>query len=566
MQNNTFTEQFGDYRVFIDTCSLMEPTAWTYIRETLMPVLKAQKASLILPLRVLKELRRLNGKEGVDSETASKASSGLATVALMLGAGVLEIMGSEEESTFADNYFLYTFTKLRLKYNLALITQDRKLAFDIHNLANQRSVQGRKKILLLKIKNGELVEWDFDEGDNKGDFKTEIKARFEICKQPRKKQGNIIPVNKVPSTGDVVNSQKCGQLVLKEQAVKTRNGYIYHCTNGYACKIYNAKKLTTYQKNKIEKMLEIDVQIQGVCWPLDMAHNQEGQFVGYIMTDFTGNSLKETVFTKKSLVENGWTRLDLVELCLTWLKIIKQLHDINVLIGDVNPPNVFVKSAKEVILIEADKFQVEDFPCPQRSIDYIAPELRGHKPGTYLQTKEQEEYAIATLIFMVLLPGKHPFSCYDGNLSRLRCLEFPYPLGERTSSNTPGKPWNYIWSNLPYKIKKMFSDVFRENQQVSTDAWLKALSEYSHLLEGGYFNNELFPERRKILNPCEVTCACCGAKEIQEKKFIENISAEGKKYYCENCLESRRRNGEKKQEPGITHKERPPFGVLIQGA
>lgn len=557
-----------DYRIFFDTCSLMDPIAWSYIPNVLIPMLKEQGASVVVPLRVLDELRKLQSKEG---ETGEKASSGLSTVALMLSSGVLELLGNDERDTFADNYFLYTFIRLRLKHNLALVTQDKKLALDIHDLGNHRSVQGRKKILLLKIDNNELVEWNF----NGNIIESEKKAKFEVCTQPRKKRVHSIPIGKVLLTGDVVVSQKYGKIVLGEQAVKTKSGYIFHCPGGLVCKVYNSKSLTTFQKQKIDKMMEVEVQIRGVCWPLDTVYTPDGNFVGYLMPNFAGGSLKETVFSKKSLGEcfPGWTRLDLVDLCLTWLKIIIQLHDVNILVGDVNPSNIFVKSSKEVYVIETDMFQVEDFPCLQRNMDYVAPELRSYKPGTYLQTKEQEEYALATLLFMIILPGKHPFSSHDGSLTRLRSLKFPYPLGEKTNHNTPGKPWIYIWSNLSFRIKQLFSNVFREEQSIAFITWLKALYEYRHLLSNGYLNKELFPEKRKIINPCEVTCARCGIKETQEQKFIESIEAEGKNYYCENCLTEIRRGGKKEdqkadQTENSIDKGKQPIShkLLIQGA
>ena len=553
----------ADCKVFIDTCSLMHPATWLYVPDVLIPALKRDGISVVVPLHVLDELRKLQLQK---DETGAKASSGLATVALMLSSGVLELVGNGESDTFADNYFLYTFVKLRLKHNLALITQDKKLAQDIQDLGNHRSVQGRKKIKLLKIENDQLVEWEF----NSNNYVPEKKTMFDIYTHPRQKRGTIIPIDKVPSTGDAVYSDKFGKILLGKQAVVTESGRIFLCPGGLACKVYNEKYLDDFQRRKISKMLEIEVQIPGVCWPLDMAYDQYDNFVGYIMPEFKGRSMNETVFSKKHLEKNfpHWRRLELVCLCLTWLNKVKKLHDINVLVGGINPSHILVINEKEMFLIETDAFQVEIYPCPQSNMDYIAPELRSNKPGTYLQTKEQEYYAIATLLFMTLLPGKHPFSCRNGKpAAKVRSLEFPYPLGDKTNHNTPGKPWVYIWSNLPYKIKQLFFNVFSEEQRISVNMWLKNLYEYRHLLSNGHMNNELFPESRKIINPCQVICTRCGIVEMQEEKWFKKIKAKGQNYYCNVCLaDIRRENQHGDNHDKDINNERPgQYELLAQG-
>lgn len=521
----------ADYKIFIDTCSLMWPAAPEYISEVLIPALRTGNASVVVPLRVIKELNRLRNKEG-DTETL--VLSGLSAVALMLSEGVLEMFGDENDGVFADNYFLYLFTKLRMEYNLALVTQDKELALDIHSLSSHRSVKGQKKILLLKINGQRLVEWEF------GDSGAGKDTKFQLCATPREAAGGDIPLKKVPAVGDAVYSKKYGQIMLRDKIFKTRSGNIYHTDHGIACKIYSPKNLTYFQIEKLEKMLQAPVKIKGVCWPLDVVRDP-GEFVGYLMPKFAGDPIKETVFSKKLLEKNftHWTRKELVSLCLTILKKIERLHEINVLVCDLNSSNIFIKSEKEVYFIETDTYQVEDFPCQHSSVDFLVPELRGKRNGTFLQTKEQEYYGLATLLFMILLPGKHPFAFRNGNGidDRMRCTEFPYPLGEKKNNYTLGKPWNYIWSNLPYKIKRMFYGIFKENMRMSPGAWIKVLREYLLLLDNGYISNELFPERRKIINPVEVTCSRCGIREAQERKWVESLTLQGKIYFCETCLE-----------------------------
>ena len=530
----------NNYKIYFDTCSLMQPSAWPYIAEVLIPALKTGGASVIVPIRVLEELRKLKNKEG---DTGTLASSGLEAVALLLGSGVLELSGGESD-TFVDNYFLYTFTRQRLQHNLSLITQDRKLALDVHGLENHRSVQMRKKILLLKIEKGVLVEWELNGSHDTTSVTVKRKAKLQVSTVPRMigdmVKDEVISVGKTPTTGDTVSFPKYGKFVLGTRAAKTPNGDIYHASRGMACVIYSPETVFQPEKfKKLEKMLQMPVSIKGVCWPLDMVRVKgvNDEFVSCLMPGFAGGPMDETIFSNVQIKENfpHWTRKELAEVCLTTIKKIKKLHDINVLVGNISPSNIFVKSEKEVYFIEADTCQVEDFPGPHTSMDFIAPELRGEKNGAY--------YDLATLLFMILLPGRHPFSAGAGSGpdDRVRLQKFPYPLGESGSRYTPGVPWKYIWSNLPYRIKHMFCSVFIEGAHISPCEWTKAFQEYLLLLGNGYINNEIFPSQRKIINPCEVACARCGAKETQERKWIENLIAEGKIYLCEACLEKLRR-------------------------
>jgi len=95
-------KQLSNYKTYIDTCSLMHPPAWQYISSTMIPELRANGITVTVPLHVLDELRKLQSREG---DTRIQASMGLKAVAAMLEAGVLELSGADEGSTFVDNYF-----------------------------------------------------------------------------------------------------------------------------------------------------------------------------------------------------------------------------------------------------------------------------------------------------------------------------------------------------------------------------------------------------------------------------------------------------------------------------
>ena len=99
----------------------------------------------------------------------------------------------------------------------------------------------------------------------------------------------------------------------------------------------------------------------------------------------------------------------------------------NIIIGDINPLNILVKSPTEVYFVDTDSYQVENYPCPVGTIEFTPPELQGKNYETFLRSFENEYFAIATLVFMILLPGKSPYTQQGGGdpAANIRAMEFP---------------------------------------------------------------------------------------------------------------------------------------------
>lgn len=521
-------KQLSNYKTYIDTCSLMHPPAWQYISSTMIPELRANGITVTVPLHVLDELRKLQSREG---DTRIQASMGLKAVAAMLEAGVLELSGADEGSTFVDNYFLYTFTRLRLQSNLALITQDKNLALDIHNLGQHRSVQGQKQFLLLKFEKDGLVEWEINGG---------IYEKAAALKPPariHRGAGAATEKPSLPSTGSVVYSSR-GPVKLKGKIFESASGVFYAADSNLACKIYSPE-YAVLQRKKLLKMLNMHTSAEEICWPVDAVMHKNGGIVGYLALPLSGISVKDAVFPKGRLakVYPHWTRRNLVRLCLDVAAAVDCLHSAGVLFGIVNPSNMLVGSDGKVKIVNVDEMQIDNYPCLCVDPDFTAPEIKHKKSGPVLVTREQEYYGLAVLMFMILFPGKHPFSPGAGVVpGRMRLLEFPYPLGEKGGYYTPGPPWNFIWSNLPYKIKQMFYGTFKEGARISPREWEFALKSYLYLLDTGQVSDEIFPAGYKIMNPVKAICARCGAVETQESRWVEALTAKGKNYLCEKCL------------------------------
>ncbi len=224
---------------------------------------------------------------------------------------------------------------------------------------------------------------------------------------------------------------------------------------------------------------------------------------------------------------------------------LKYLHDRNIILGDINPNNILVVSPSEVYFVDTDSYQIEGYPCPVGTINYTAPEIQRKKFDTFLRTIGNEQFAVATLLFMIMLPGKPPYSLQGGEnqIDNIINGDFAYASGERTNGKAPEGVWRYIWSHLPRYLKDDFYETFRkgglqstENTRFSDDDWLRKFEHYAELLsdENGKFlandsmSADLFPTRlKKVANTTYVKCKLCG-RDVDEEKTEQG--------YCRDCL------------------------------
>lgn len=138
--------------IMIDTCSLMETGCESMI-EKLEPFLKKYHKKLVVPLRVIEELRKHSMGE-LSKRTAAR--KGLEICQWLNRENCLTVRGGECDH-FADNTFYVQFARLRGRYQLALITQDRDLSYDILQLNHLKSAGGNPVRVYKILKNGYLV-------------------------------------------------------------------------------------------------------------------------------------------------------------------------------------------------------------------------------------------------------------------------------------------------------------------------------------------------------------------------------------------------------------------------
>lgn len=411
---------------------------------------------------------------------------------------------------------------------------------------------------------------------------TDTVRPFQVCQKPLDEVDAQVNVNHLPQAGEMVLLGSGGSLKLLREIKAGGEGVIYETERPHhVCKIYHRNRLTKLKQKKIELMVSRRIERPGICWPIDLVKNSAEEFVGYIMPKAHGETMQSAMFVKPKLEKNfpSWKRLDLVNIAGTFIDHVAFLHAHNVIIGDINPQNLLVTGkSDEVWLVDTDSFQIEGFPCPVGTVNFTAAEIQGRNYSDFLRTVDHELFAVATMLFMILFPGKPPYSQQGGGspAENIRSKHFPYRFYRGSESNVlevdgrdaPQGPWQYIWANLPNNVREAFFFTFREDRRVNVAGWTGLLTNYRSRIQRGTCSNELFPMTFPIRDPVEAKCAKCKSQYTASKSYLERLAGDGKDPWCPQCTNRFRveRLARQSQRTTPSASTKPRGGVPYQSA
>lgn len=367
---------------------------------------------------------------------------------------------------------------------------------------------------------------------------------------------NIAPVHKVmrtnncvPSEGSIVYTSDRGMIYLKTEFISNPQSITYHTDiPGMQAKIYQAQWLSiSYFEDKVRKMLDKKLQCEGVCWPVDLLRNAEGGFVGVLVPAAEGYQLKQQLMSQQGLEEHfpNWNRRQLTHLVKVILEKIVFLQERNVFFGLVNPSSIFIKDENHVFFTEMDTYQIEGYPILTYERVLQAPELQDAPRSMRLYTKQEDNYAIALLVFMILMPGKFPYNKGKNKdiSDSIKNMSFAFRYGKKCEEHGTREyfgAWRFAWSHLGNDLKQAFYNTFQREQLYSApekrrDAryWLKKVSDLENELAAPYDQESLriFPRTFKRYSSTRtIKCTKCG---IDHPDFYYRFP---EKKICNSCL------------------------------
>lgn len=553
-----------------------------------------------------------SGETAERAEAIKKAGAALSFLESASKVGLVRKNLGDDTNPYADDLFLKLFERFAGTYEMCLLTHDITIRLRIRLLANRLA----KRLLVgVLTKDGDLeVDSDaslFERGfrkynrhathiaEGRGNFKDEsevavlkpllddfgrafglkqpiVKAGPKVVKPPSRRPAPAstptnpfsaratlkprdIPLvfSALPKQGDHVtweSADRSGSLVLGAQLGEGGEGTVYEADHRTVVKVFDKDHITRHRKEKIELLVSRNLRAEGLCIPSAIVRNSQGEFVGYVMPRASGREFQRTVFNKRKFEREfpNWKKTDLVDICISFLQKVQHLHSMNVILGDINPKNLMVDEKKNVFIIDADSWQLEGYPCPVGTPMFTSPAMLGKTYADDLRTMDDELFAVATMLFMIVMTGQFPYirTGTDGDMVQLiKEGNFAFQYENRNNKDQPDGDWKYMWSHIHKPVKNLFWHTFhregkRYNKRPTAAEWLEAFNAYKSYLGNKRMSfdpmsNDVRPIRNKAFKqdtPIQ-NCPTCGRENA-----IAGIWSDGTQEYfvprqCNKCRE-----------------------------
>ena len=265
--------------------------------------------------------------------------------------------------------------------------------------------------------------------------------------------------------------------------------------SGYVAKIYKSDKRTKERERKLSVMVSNQPSVmEQYAWPLDVLYDN-GQFVGYIMAKINGKEKLRNIYVYDKRKGNPWSLY--IAIAKNLSAAVHNVHEIHQVVGDLNPENILVNPHDGMVtLVDTDSYHISDvsrtYRCGVGMPEFVAPELQGiHFPSAPLPTftPESDRFALAVLIFALLMNGAHPFSCkvISGSSSKFQPIDNMQNgkcafFSDIRSSNMDIPRYAPDISSLPENIQKLFRRAFVAGHRTpslrpSAEEWYNALEQ-----------------------------------------------------------------------------------------
>jgi len=279
-------------------------------------------------------------------------------------------------------------------------------------------------------------------------------------------------------------------------------GEIHHIPRypDQVAKVYHPRKRNRTRFTKLQIMIANppdnpteSLNHPSIAWPIELLREcRSNQLVGFVMPRVHRSLPLSEVYNPRA----RWERIPLfnyrylVRTAHNLCAAVQAVHQAGYVIGDLNESNVLVSDRALVTLVDADSFQVRD---PQtggvyRSLvgkhEYTPPELQGCSFADIDRFPEHDAFALAVLIFRLLMEGFHPFDgMYLGKdeppttVERIRQGYFPYARSRGEIVPPPGAPpFKMLHPDIQVLFLRCFDDGHRNRSvRPRVDDWLRAL-------------------------------------------------------------------------------------------
>ncbi len=288
---------------------------------------------------------------------------------------------------------------------------------------------------------------------------------FTLKHQVRQLDEHVCGNSRVFDSGAILFTNGGRRVVLGDVIAEGGEGAVFtvrreHGSMPMVAKLYHPAQRVRWRERKLLLMARKPLQASCVAWPHEILYDELKRFVGVLQPRVDGVPLGAFAFHAELLRKQfpSWSHYDLVRLCHNLAASVDTLHLHGVIIGDLHPGNVLVDKHGNVGWVDADSFQIEDYPCAVGTERFRAPELYGNY-GSFLRTRSHDAYALSVLLFMVLTLGLSPFARQGSGEDMRQAIQrglLPYPFADIKPPQgvyPPDTPGRYVWSYLPKRLR-----------------------------------------------------------------------------------------------------------------
>lgn len=253
-----------------------------------------------------------------------------------------------------------------------------------------------------------------------------------------------------------------------------------------AAKVFEPGKRTDERAKKLKVMVahppidtaRTNIGHISIAWP-ESTLRENGDFAGYLMPRINESVDILSAFNPKSREAHfekfhwGHAVGAAMNLCLA----VAAVHQAGYVIGDVNEGNARVDDKMLITLIDTDSFQVRDpetkhlYPCRVQKVDYMPPEVLEAKAPIIERTAQQDQFALAILLFKLLMSGVHPFRTIDDindpqhpnpDAAAILAGSYPYAPNSRWRPTPVAPPIDILPPELQALFTRCFVDGLRQ--------------------------------------------------------------------------------------------------------
>ena len=263
-----------------------------------------------------------------------------------------------------------------------------------------------------------------------------------------------------------------------------------------------------------------------LAWPNGILYDQNGRLAGFTMPRIPTKEFN-SIFSywnpgelTKTLKEHHEIKTqqqvdELLEtIAFNFVRIIGSLHKLEYILGDINQNNTLVRTNGNVVFLDSDSFQIldrknldcfrcsvsrEDFTDPKLLVQvsskekcYALPRYRKfcvdqswpHSKGFGCVDRDfnHDYFAIAVVIFLLIMDGVHPFTGDQGFKENMINRRFSYKelLNGKTLPETLQKR-KRRWDNLNEPWQRYFEHTFTKDRRYSAPEVLELIERHPPL-------------------------------------------------------------------------------------